>query len=108
MSTTVTDSVRTRHQSESQDPSQNVVLSLEEVLKRNRAQRAALAQRRAAAQGNQGPSSESTGNRGRGLVSGGSPVTLGREVWNEVFQGEQLEFPDTDFMKCLQSLLSDE
>ena len=55
-----------------------------------------MAQGRATAQGNLGLSGESTGNRGLGVVSGGSPVTLGREVWNEVFQGEQFALPDTD------------
>ena len=83
------------------------MLSLDEVLKQNKARKAALAQGRVAAQENQGPSSESTGNRGPGVVSGGSPVTLEREVWNEVFQGEQFELPDTEFMKRHQELLPD-
>ena len=85
MSTIVTEGVWTRHQSAYQGPSQNVVPSLEEVLSKNKARRATLAQERAAVQENQGPSSESTSNRGPGVVSRGSPVTRGRDVWNEVF-----------------------
>ena len=69
MSTVVTDSVWTRHKSALQDPSQNMLLSLNEVLRQNKARRAALAQGMTAVQENQGPSSESTGNRGPGVVS---------------------------------------
>ena len=107
MSTVVTDGVQTRHKSVSQDPSQNVVLTLNEVQRQNRARRAALIQGMTAVLENQGPSSESTGNMVPGVISEGSPVTLGRDVWNEVFQGYQFVLPNTDFMKCLEELLSD-
>ena len=77
MSTITVEGVWTRHQSMSQDPSQNVEPTLEEVLSQNRSRRAA--------QKNQGPSSKSTGNKGPSVVPGDSPGTVGRAVWNEMF-----------------------
>ena len=42
------------------------------------------------------------------MLSGDSPGTLGSAMWKDMFQGEQFELPDTEFMKCLQKLLDEE
>ena len=49
-----------------------------------------------------------TGNKGLGVGSGSPLVALGREVWNEVFQGEEFKLPDIEFINLLQKLLPDE
>ena len=105
MYTTVTTHVWTRNYSVPLDPSQYVESTLNEVLKQNRVEQA---QKRAVAQRNQGPNYKSTCSKSPGVRSGSPPVALGRKIWNEVFQGEEFELPDTEFMNHLQELLPDE
>ena len=102
MSTTVvTDGVKTRKQSASQDQGQNQGLSLDEVIRQNRARRAAMNQGTPVVQENTVPSSVDTGIGNTGGVSACPPITLGKEIWNQVFQGDNFVLPSTDFMKRL-------
>ena len=42
------------------------------------------------------------------MGSGSPPVALRIEAWNNVFQGEEFELPETEFMNHLQKSLPDE
>ena len=78
-----------------------MVPSLKEVLRQNKIQRAALNQGMSAVSGTLEPSSVSTSTMGTVGVSVSPPVTLGMNVWNEVFKGESFALPEVSTIVTL-------
>ena len=106
MSDNNSEGVRTRNMSASQGPAARPLLSLDDVTKKPKetaGSKKTPAEQGGMGKGKEGGESETTISR-----SGKIPITLRRQMWNEVFHGDNCVLLDTEFMKHLQDFLSSE